>query len=88
MYEAVLIRSGLSKNNRFLSRCRVARGRVAVRGSADLRQGRRAAPKGEGKDVRNIVGYVADAKFVEGKTADTGYPVGTVTFFSLRRHAA
>jgi hypothetical protein len=32
--------------------------------------------KGGGKDVRNIAGWIAGAKFVEGKAADTGRVVG------------
>jgi hypothetical protein len=32
--------------------------------------------KGEGKDVRNIAGWITGAKFVEGKKTDTGRVVG------------
>ena len=38
--------------------------------------------RGEGKDVRNIVGYVSGTHFVEGAAPDTGHLAATVTFLS------
>lgn len=82
VYEAVLIRSGLSKNNRFYPDAVLREAVSLFEGRPIFAKGDVQHLKGEGKDVRNIVGYVADAKFVEGKTADTGYLQGTVTFLA------
>lgn len=79
-YEAVLIRAGLAKNSA-----------KSYYPDATLRE---AAPlfndvrmyelpdedhlQGKGKSVRNVVGWVSDARFVEGAEPDTGYVAGRV----------
>jgi hypothetical protein len=80
VWDAVLVKSGASTNGRFYPD-------AVLRESAGLFDGRPIFVKGdiqhlkgEGKDVRNIIGYVSDTHFVEGATPDTGYLAATVTF--------
>lgn len=82
VWEAVLVKSGLSLNSRFYSD-------AVLREAAPLFEGRPVFAKadeqhlkGEGKDVRNILGYVGNVRFVEGATPDTGALTGTVTLLA------
>lgn len=71
-WDVVLIRAGLSHNGNFYSD-------AVLREAAPLFEGVRAFVKsdeqhvnGGGKDVRQLVGWFADVKFVEGKSPDAG----------------
>lgn len=76
VWEVTIIRSGLSLNNAFYPD-------AVLRESAPLFDGARVFTKsdlehikGAGKDVRNIVGWISEPRFVEGVGADTGRLVG------------
>ncbi len=75
--EVTLIRSGLSLNNAFYSD-------AALQGAVKLFEGVRVFAKsdaqhlkGEGKDVRDLLGGVYGVRFVAGATPDSGALVGT-----------
>lgn len=82
VWDAVLIRAGLSKNNRYYPDAVLREAVPLFEGRPVFAKGDAQHLKGEGKDVRNIVGYVTGARFVEGKAADSGYLAGTVTFLN------
>lgn len=77
-WDATLIRSGLSLNKTFYSDA-VLREAVPlfdgrpIFAKADLQH-----LKGEGKDVRNIVGWISEPRFIEGAAPDTGRAAGRV----------
>lgn len=71
-YLVRVIRAGLSKNKNFYSD-------AVLREAAPMFEGARVFVKSDqehlrdgGKDVRNLIGGLSDAKFVEGKLPDTG----------------
>lgn len=82
VWEAVLVRAGLSKNDRFYPDAVLREAAPLFEGRPIFAKGDIQHLKGEGKDVRNIIGYVSNARFVEGAAPDTGYLAGTVTFLS------
>ena len=72
MWDVIVIRAGLSANGVFYPD-------TVLREAAPLFEGARVFCKadvvhtrGEGKDVEKIVGWLSDAKFVEGGAADAG----------------
>lgn len=76
-YEIVVIRAGLSGNGNYYSD-------AALREALPLFEQARVFVKsdaehiaGGGKDVRNLIGQLTGARYVEGKTADTGYIAAT-----------
>lgn len=76
VWEVTIIRSGLSLNNAFYPD-------AVLRESAPLFDGARVFTKsdlehikGAGKDVRNIVGWISEPRFVEGVGPDSGRLVG------------
>jgi hypothetical protein len=80
VYDAVLIRAGASQNGIYYPD-------AVLREAALLFEGVRVFAKpdaehicGDGKDVRNIVGWVSGAHFVEGKAVDAGHVAGRVNF--------
>lgn len=82
VWEAVLIKAGLSLNGRFYPDAVLREAAPLFEGRPVFAKGDEQHLKGEGKDVRNIVGYVGNARFVEGAAADTGSLLGTVTLLS------
>ncbi len=82
VWDAVIIRAGLSHNGTFYPD-------AVLKEAAALFDGARVFAKADvehlkdsmaGKDVRNIVGWIASPRFVEGATADAGYVLGTLHF--------
>lgn len=78
VWEAVLIRSGLSHNGTFYPD-------AVLREAAPLFDGARVFAKadaehlkGSGKDVNKLAGWISAPRFVEGKKADAGMVVGTL----------
>ncbi len=76
VWDVIIIKAGNSLNNFFYPD-------AVLRESAPLFDGARVFAKadiehikGGGKDVRNIVGWISDVKFVEGATPDAGRLVG------------
>lgn len=82
VWDAVLIKAGLSLNNRFYPDAVLREAAPLFEGRPVFAKGDEQHLKGEGKDVRNILGYVGNVRFVEGAAADTGSLLGTVTLLS------
>ncbi len=72
VWEATLIRSGLSLNNTFYPDAVLREAVPLFDGRPIFAKGDLQHLKGEGKDVRNIVGWISEPKFIEGATRDTG----------------
>lgn len=80
VWEATLIRAGLSKNGTFYPD-------AVLREAAALFDGRPVFAKadaehlhGAGKDVRNLIGWISSPRFVEGLAPDTGRVIGRLNF--------
>lgn len=82
VWDAVLIKAGASLNNRFYPDAVLREAAPLFEGRPVFAKGDDQHLKGEGKDVRNILGYVGNVKFVEGAAADTGSLTGTVTLLA------
>lgn len=82
VWDAVLVRSGLSKNGRYYPDALLREAAPLFEGRPVFAKGDAEHIAGDGKDVRNIVGYVGNVKFVEGAAADTGALCATVTFLA------
>ncbi|WP_300435606.1 hypothetical protein [Zoogloea sp.] len=80
VWDAVLVRSGASTNGRFYPDAVLRESAALFDGRPIFVKGDIQHLKGEGKDVRNIIGYVSATHFVEGAAPDTGYLAATVTF--------
>lgn len=79
IWDATLIKSGLSLNGRVYPDAVLREAAPLFEGRPVFAKGDEQHLKGEGKDVRNILGYVSNVRFVEGAVPDTGALVGTVT---------
>ena len=80
VWDAVLVRSGVSMNGTFYPD-------AVLREAAPLFEGARVFAKadlehikGEGKSVEKIVGWISGARFVEGRATDTGHVAGQLNF--------
>lgn len=82
VWDAVLIKAGLSLNNRFYPDAVLREAAPLFEGRPIFAKGDEQHLKGEGKDVRNILGYVSNVRFAEGAAIDTGSLLGTVTLLS------
>lgn len=79
-WDAVLIRSGLSANKTFYPDAVLREAAPLFEGARVLARSDADHIKGDGKDARNIVGWISGAKFTEGASLDTGRVVGTFNF--------
>lgn len=79
-WEATLIRAGLSLNNIFYPDSVLREAVALFEGRTVFAKGDIEHLRGDGKDVRNIVGWISAPRFVEGASPDTGRIVGTVNF--------
>lgn len=79
-WDATLIRSGLSLNNTFYPDAVLREAVPLFAGRPIFAKGDLQHMKGEGKDVRNIVGWISEPKFIEGASPDTGRAAGRVNF--------
>ncbi len=82
VWDAVLIRAGASTNGRYYPDAVLREAASLFDGRPVFAKGDAEHLRGEGKDVRNIVGYVSGTHFVEGAAPDTGHLAATVTFLS------
>lgn len=82
VWDAVLIRAGASTNGRYYPDAVLREAASRFDGRPVFAKGDQEHLRGEGKDVRNIVGYVSGTHFVEGAAPDTGHLAATVTFLS------
>lgn len=82
VWDAVLIKAGLSLNNHFYPDAVLREAAPLFEGRPVFAKGDEQHLKGEGKDVRNILGYVGNVRFAEGATPDTGSLLGTVTLLA------
>ncbi len=82
VWDAVLVKSGASTNGRYYPDTVLREAAPLFDGRPVFAKGDQEHLKGEGKDVRNIVGYVTNTRFVEGASPDTGYLAGTVTLLA------
>lgn len=83
VWDAILIRAGLNGNTtRFYPDAVLREAAPLFEGRPIFVKGDVEHLKGEGKDVRNIVGYVGNVRFVEGAAPDTGRLLSTVTFLA------
>lgn len=78
VWDAVLIRSGLSLNNVFYSDALLREAAPKFEGARVFAKSDEEHTKGKGKDARNIVGWVSGVKFAEGAAVDTGRITGTL----------
>ncbi len=79
-WDAVLIRAGLSHNGTFYPDAVLREAATLFEGARVLARSDKEHLSGEGKDARNIVGWISGAKFVEAGTPDTGRVIGTFNF--------
>lgn len=82
VWEAVLVKSGLSLNNRYYPDAVLREAMPLFEGRPIFAKADEQHLKGEGKDVRNILGYVGNVRFAEGAAPDTGALTGTVTLLA------
>lgn len=82
VWDAVLIRAGASTNGRYYPDAVLREAASLFDGRPVFAKGDAEHLRGEGKDVRNIVGYVSGTHFVEGAAPDSGHLAATVTFLS------
>lgn len=82
VWDAVLIKAGLSLNNRFYPDAVLREAAPLFEGRPIFAKADEQHLKGEGKDVRNILGYVGNVRFAEGATPDSGSLLGTVTLLA------
>lgn len=82
VWDAVLVKSGESANGRYYPDTVLREAAPLFDGRPVFAKGDQEHLKGEGKDVRNIIGYVTNTRFVEGASPDTGYLAGTVTLLA------
>lgn len=82
VWDAVLVKSGASANGRYYPDTVLREAAPLFDGRPVFAKGDQEHLKGEGKDVRNIIGYVTNTRFVEGASPDTGYLAGTVTLLA------
>lgn len=79
IWEATLIKAGPSLNGRVYPDAVLREAAALFEGRPVFAKADEEHLKGQGKDVRNILGYVSNVRFIEGVTPDTGSLVGTVT---------
>lgn len=72
LWDVVVIRSGVSKNGWFYPDAVLREAAPLFDGTTVFAKSDEQHLAGKGKDVRQIAGWLADAKFVEGAKADTG----------------
>ena len=81
-WDAVLIRAGLSANQTFYPDAVLREAVPLFEGARVLSRSDAEHIKGDGKDARNIVGWISGARFAEGagQVIDTGRVLGTFNF--------
>lgn len=82
VWDAVLVRAGASKNKRYYPDAVLREAAPLFEGRPVFAKGDQEHLQGDGKSVKNIIGYVSNVRFVEGASVDTGYLAGTVTFLA------
>lgn len=81
VWDAVMVRSGWNSiGDTFYTDAVLREAAPLFEGRPVFAKGDAEHLKGEGKSVRNIIGYLSNPAFVAGVTADSGYVSGTVTF--------
>lgn len=83
VWEAVLIRAGASENGVFYSDAVLREAVPLFDGARIFVKGDVQHIKGEGKDVRQIAGWVDGPRFIEGAAPDTGRIVATARLHGL-----
>jgi len=79
-YDAILLRAGLSDNRNFYPDAPLREGVQKFDGARVFAIGDTQHVRGEGKDVRNIVGWISEPRFVEGKSLNKGLIAGRLNF--------
>ena len=86
VWEATLIQAGTSLNGVFYSDALLREALPLFNGVRICLKSDDAHIKGSGRDLGNVVGWGADARFIEGATQDSGRIVGTLNLPGLPDH--
>ncbi len=83
VWEATLIQAGLSLNNVFYPDALLREAAPLFEGARIRLLADQAHVNGQGKDLRDVVGWASGVRFVEGAAADTGRLVGSLNLPGL-----